>query len=251
MLICYVDESGNSGRRLDDPNQPFHLIAAVMVREDRVQEMTRLLDELAGSAPTDGPLLEFHGNELFHGSGQWQGVTPHRRISEYKKALSVLAKVRAGVFHASIDKRELSRKYQEPYPPHMFALQFLAEKIEQWVQDQTDRLSQRALLVADENREQEQYSFDLIRRMQESGGPVGSGWGISTQLDHIVDSIYFIPSERSRGVQLADMVAFVLNRDQRNNRYPSRDGRSDAAVRGLVERQVKPAIRSYRVLWPS
>ena len=55
----------------------------------------------------------------------------------------------------------------------MFALQFLAEKLERWIQGQTDSLSRRALLVADENREHEQYSFDLIRSMQESGGPIG------------------------------------------------------------------------------
>lgn len=39
MLICYLDESGNTGRRLDDPDQPIHLIAAVLVREDWVRVM--------------------------------------------------------------------------------------------------------------------------------------------------------------------------------------------------------------------
>jgi len=51
MLISYLDESGNTGRRLDDPEQPIHLIAAVMIVEDRVREMTDLLDALTRQAP--------------------------------------------------------------------------------------------------------------------------------------------------------------------------------------------------------
>ncbi len=67
MLFCYVDEAGNTGRRLDDPVQPVHLIAAVIVREDRVRRMTERLDYLASQATTWYPVVEYHGYELFHG----------------------------------------------------------------------------------------------------------------------------------------------------------------------------------------
>ena len=97
MLICYIDESGNTGRRLDDQHQPFHLIAAVMIREDRVREMADRLDELAKRAPTREPLIEYHASELFHGSGPWEGVYPRQRIGEYAKALAVLGQVKADV----------------------------------------------------------------------------------------------------------------------------------------------------------
>ena len=132
----------------------------------------------------------------------------------------------------------------------MYALQFLTEKLELWLRNQTQVLSQRALLVADENHEQEQYSFDLISDMQATGGPIGSSLGINTQLDHIVDSIYFTPSERSRGIQLADLVAYILNRRYRNRRTPGNQ-RSDSAVDDLVRDHVIPQRRAYRVLWPS
>ena len=36
MWLSYLDESGNTGSNLDDPDQPVHLIAAVMVPEDQV-----------------------------------------------------------------------------------------------------------------------------------------------------------------------------------------------------------------------
>ena len=80
--------------------------------------------------------------------------------------------------------------------------------------------------------------------------PIGAGLGINIPLGHIIDNIYFTPSERSRGIQLADLVAFVLNGHQRNKRRPSKDARSDGAVRDLVDGQVQPAVREYRALWP-
>ena len=250
MLICYLDEAGNTGYRLDDPLQPVHLIAAVMVREDRVRDMTERLDWLAERAPIPWPLREYHGYDLFHGVGDWEGSYPDRRVRAYGNALSVLAKVDAGVAYASIHKPGLAaRGYDPPPNPHAFALQFLAEKIERWIRGRPYVLEQRVLLVADQNHEQEQYSIDLIRGMQDSGGPVGAGYGMDITLDHFVDSVYFDRSERNRGIQLADLVAYILHRYLRIQDNPG-DERSDRAVRGLYSRYVSNRCRTWRERWP-
>ncbi len=249
MLICYVDESGNTGSRLDDPHQPFHLIAAVMVREDRVRDMADRLDELARRAPTRKPLIEYHASELFHGSGPWEGVYPRQRIGEYAKALAVLGQVDADVAYASINKPMLAKKGYPKPNPHTFALQFLAEKIEKFLRPQTDILSQRVLLVADENHEQEQYALDLVHAMQAAGGPIGAGLGLNITLDHFVDAVYFDRSDRNRGIQLADLVAYILNRRERTSRHPSNPP-SDAAVRQLVSEHVDTQLRTWRQPWP-
>ena len=246
MLICYLDESGNTGKRLDDPDQPFHYLAAVMVREDRIREMGDRLQALTDAAPIEESLAEYHGNELFHGSGPWRDVPPRRRVGEYAKALAVMRDVGADVAHASINKPLLGRGQN----PHLYALQFLAEKIERWLERQTDELGQRALLVADHSYEHDQYAFDLIQGMQVAGGPVGGHTGLNVSLDHIVDGIYFAHSQRSWGIQLADLVAFVLNRSERIKQSPG-DPRSDRAVRMLEADYIEPQLRTWRELWPS
>ena len=246
MLICYLDESGNTGRRLDDPHQPVHFIAAVIVREDRVGEMAERLQELADRAPIAERLIEYHGDELFHGTGPWRGVAPRIRVREYAKALSVMSHVQASVAHASINKPGLA----DGQNPHLLALQFLTEKIERWLKSQSHELSQRALLVADQNHEHDQYAFDLIQEMQSGGGPVGGGRGLNIPLDHIVDGVYFARSERSWGIQLADLVAFILNRSERIGRNPG-NPRSDAAVKMLRREHITPQVKTWRQLWPS
>ena len=254
MLICYLDESGNTGFRLDDSAQPFHMIAAVIVREDRVREMTSLLDHLAYRAPTRKPLTEYRGSDLFGGRGNWEGVSPTQRIKEYAKALAVLGQVEAGVAYASITKPALEKMQYSPEPnPHLIALQFLIEKLEKWIRRpdiQKDALSRRALLVADENHEQEQYSIDLINEMQTVGGPIGATYGLDITLDHLVDTIYFDRSERNRGIQLADLVAYIVNRYQKAKKYPGTD-QWETTVRKLMLNNVSGQLRTWREPWPS
>ena len=183
MLFCYLDESGNTGNRLDDPHQPYHYLVAVMVREDMVSPLTRRLDELAVEAPTTARLDEYHGQQMFSGMGPWNGVDPEVRVQEYAKVLSVIQEAEAGIAYASINKRGLMGRGQW-LSPHLYALQFLTEKIEAWVRQQSNPLSQRALLVADENHQEEQYAVKLVREMQQSGGPIGATSGRGGESRH-------------------------------------------------------------------
>lgn len=249
MLFCYLDESGNTGNRLDDPDQPYHYLVAVMVREDKVSLLSERLDELAANAPTTSELVEYHGKELFAGEGPWLGVAPQVRVNEYAKALAVISEVDAHIAHASINKPALAQRGSRR-SPHLYALQFLTEKIEDWVRPKTDPLCQLALLVADQNHEVEQYAFNLVRMMHRSGGPVGASSGLAKATEHIVDSVYFAPSERSRGIQLADLVAYILNRRNRHMEASNR-GRSAQAVEWLEATYIDPRVATWRMRWPS
>lgn len=104
--------------------------------------------------------------------------------------------------------------------------------------------------MADHSHEHDQYAFDLIQRMQAAGGPVEGHRGLNVSLDHIVDGVYFAHSERSWRIQLADMVAFVMNRSERIKRSPG-DPRSDRAIQMLRREHIIPQIETWRELWPS
>lgn len=244
-----MDESGNTGARLDDPAQPYHYLASVIVREDRVADLSRRLDGLAAEAPTTSELTEYHGQEMFAGRGPWRDVPPQTRINEYAKALTVLDDVDARIAYSSINKPALARRGADT-SPHLYALQFLTEKIESWVRSQQDPLCRLALLVADQNHQEEQYAYDLVQDMRRTGGPVGANTGYAKVAEHIVDNVYFIPSERSRGIQLADLVAYLLNRHDRvaGKAHPRR---SDQAVLRLFRDHIATHRVTWRTRWPS
>ena len=250
MLISYLDESGNTGKRLDDPVQPHHYVAAVLVREDRIRDMTARLDSLAHVAPTTTPLGEYRGSEIFSGLGSWADVPPRQRIAEYKRALAVLHDIDAVVAQVSIDKPRLAARHPACRPnPHLFALQFLLEEVERWVVRQADPLSRRILQVADENDEQEEEVVDLMGQMLTGGGPIREPTATAIPLHRFVENIHFVRSERSRGIQLADLVAFILRRCAWIECHPSQPN-SDAAVRMLREEYIDPRTEILRSRWP-
>ena len=250
MLISYLDESGNTGKRLDDPMQPHHYVAAVLIREDRIRDMTARLNSLAQIAPTTTPLGEYRGSELFSGLGAWVDVPPRQRIAEYKRALTVLQEVDAVVAQVSIDKPRLAARHPASRPnPHLFAMQSLMEGVQRWVVRRADPLSRRILQVADENDEQEQDVVDLMDQMLTDGGPVREPTETAITLERFVDNIYFVRSERSRGIQLADLVAFILRRCAWIEFHPSKP-KSDAAVRMLKEECIDPRTQILRSRWP-
>lgn len=238
MWLTYVDESGNTGAKLDDPNQPFHVIVGVSVREDAVSELAAHIDDVAKRhfATTERTKeTELHAAQLKSGDGPWKGVAPKNRIAIYRAALEALAWDGVFVSHATIDKVAYAQR-ADPRPPHLWALQFLIEKLN-W---HFRTLDERTLLVADETNEHEQYALDLLVDLQTGRPRRGLNFGRVTR---VVDTVHFVRSETNRGVQLADLVAYLLCRLIRTDFAPS-------AELDMWNDCVRKHIRAFRRPWP-
>ena len=244
MWLSYLDESGNTGSNLDDSDQPFHLIAAVMVPEDQVQDLSAAFHHLPVFTGEPRLIGELRGADLYSGRGPWRSFSPSERIDTYHGALGLLGQHGAFVAHASIDKWALRQSASsEPKMPHLLALRFLAEEIENYLKQQLDPLKQRTLLIADETYEHEAYAHGLVTRMQADNPLSDRG----PSLTRIVDRVHFVRSETSPGVQLADLAAFVLTR---RKRFPTWSlPPSDVAVKRLAE-VVDSRVVASRDTWP-
>lgn len=244
MWLSYLDESGNTGGNLEDPDQPFHLIAAVMVPEEQVQALSASFHHLPAFAEEPRLIRELRGADLYSGKGPWRGFSPSERIETYREALALLGQHGAFVAHASIDKWALRQSTSsELKMPHLLALRFLAEEIDSYLQQQHDPLKQRTLLIADETDEHEAYAHGLVAQMQVRKPSLAEG----PALTRIVDQVHFVQSETSPGVQLADLAAFVLTRRMR---FPVSLLRpSDIAIARLAE-VVDSRVVASRDLWP-
>ena len=207
MWLTYVDESGNTGAKLDDPDQPYHVIAAVAVREDVVSALAAHVDQFAaGHFGTDerNKATELHAAQLRGGNGPWKGVPYAERMAIYGAALAPLAWDGVFVAHSAINKPKL-RWGQGSRLPHLWALQFLIEKLDA----EFRRRGERTLLVADETTEHEQFALDLLVNLQTGQPRPGLNFAAVTQ---VIDTVHFVRSETNRGVQLADLVAYLLSR---------------------------------------
>lgn len=230
--FVYIDETGTSGK------QPFLTIAAAIDDEEMVQPLASGLRRVAmthlGWLPTD---FEFHGKELWHGSKHWAGNQPAELIAAYEAALALLNTYDIWIAHATIDKPALHVRYEGAADGNAYrlALQFLLEKV--------DRLAVgRKVLVADEAKEQELRAMKMVADMQEWGGGEVPG----RQLQTVIDSLHFVSSQASPGVQMADLVAYVIQRSRRKETHLDAQAGLDRLATMVSDRTV-----SWREAWPT
>lgn len=213
------------------------MLAGVSVHEDRVREVATHVDDVATSY--FGPGLrtgetEFHGVDLRSGHGVWKGVAPSKRIEIYRAVLEPLGWDGVFVSYAAIDKRRYRLRGDDRLP-HVWALQFLVEKLNAHCL----RIAATTLLVADETSEHEQFALDLLLELQRGNASRGLSLG---QVTNVVDTVHFVRSETNRGVQLADMVAYLIGRVMRTAATPAESAIYDDFIRRNV--------RTFRTSWP-
>ena len=142
MYFFYIDESGNTGRALDSPEQPIHWLIGVGVEATRLPSVERDLRDLARHyCPTEArdPDFEFHGSAIFHGRRPFDHLTPQKRVDLYDQLLSVVPRHDVKVFVRGIHKKRhrdrAARKRYSPDHPHRLGFMFLVERIDRWLEE--------------------------------------------------------------------------------------------------------------------
>ena len=234
--LVYIDETGSVGKGAN--KQPLLTLMAVMVDESKVQPLAERLKEVAWEHldwyPGD---FEFHGNEVWNGQGHWAGKTPDELIAAYEAAIGLLTEFDLDLAHASIHKQKLHDKYDGGADTNAYrlALQFLLEKIDRYG-------GTRKILVADEAKEQRLKAIRMVADLQDWGGGEVPG----RELVNIIDSLHFVESRASPGVQLADMAAFAFQRHR--NKWDSHPNAQAAIAR--IYNVIDTQVRTWRAVWP-
>jgi Protein of unknown function (DUF3800) len=186
-------------------------MAAVVVQDTEVQPLTHALDAVIRNASSRHNLwlpitTELHGYPIFHGKGEWSVLAGMARaqIGVYRETFSAIADHGAHIILRGVNKPgHEARKYADPWHPHKIVLQYVLEDVDQLA----EREQQPALVIADEI----DGAVGYRRSLWEYQRFPTDGWRSRT-LTHIVDTLHFAPSNASRLVQAADMVAYLWAR---------------------------------------
>jgi hypothetical protein len=232
--FVYIDETGTGGR------QPYLYVVAAVVDEGQVQplarEMRRVAQHHLGWLPLD---FEFHGRHIWGGTDHWTGKTPPELIAAYADAIEILNTCDIDIAYASIDKAALHVRHNGAADANAYrlALQFLLEKID------ANLGATRKVLVADEAHEQELDAIKMVADMQQWG----TGEVPSRPLATIIDSLHFVRSHASPGVQMADLTAYVI---QRRRMTPTELHPDAEAAMARMRMLVADHTRTWRETWP-
>lgn len=203
MWLFYMDESGNTGARLDDPDQPIHYLVALGVQENKINPLEAAIREVVSSFLPNAwsdKSFEIKGQALRKGAGFFKKLAPDRRILLAQRLLTLLEIFEVKIFYTGIDKTNSEVKAH----PHRQAFIFTVLKLDAWLL-QNNLLG---LLVADEQHEIEQRLIDDV--LWGKSQPLEDA-GQSKAISSIVDSVHFVRSSNNILVQLADLAVFTIN----------------------------------------
>ena|SRR5215469_776053 len=247
MRLAYMDEAGNTGRKCDEPNQPIHLISTLLVDEENVASLHEHMREIgrrhcAKSCEEDE--FEFHGHDLYAGAGYFAEMAPAERVEIYDEILQGIELAEGELIVRGVEKAGLEQRYAHPFHPHDIALMYTIESIERMAKKEDCRV----LLIADEAKEVEDAALRDLAQYQE----LGTSWGWKTeQIDHIIDTIHFVPSHSNAGIQLTDCATYVTARVEKIRAgVVAGDGRSAEAIEELWESRIVPHLRTRDIWYP-
>jgi hypothetical protein len=208
MYLIYLDEAGNTGDRLDDPDQPIHVVGGIIIRDENWLAIEMAFNALVGVVvplKADQTGFEFHASDIFFGHGAFDGWKEADRHKVFADLISIITNNKVPIVYGAINKPELNRKYAYPQSPHDLAFLLCAERVERWFKNHAP--DHVGMFIADETRAKKGMKASLPRyREQISFGTRGE------RLEHIIETIHFADSRETYGIQLADVANYLIKR---------------------------------------
>ncbi len=211
MHLVYIDESGNTGTNLDDPQQPVFVLCAMIVAEDHWQnletELRTALDELLPQW-RDIEGFEVHAADLRNGRGCFEGVRVDDRISLRDTWMRIGARHGVKLIHRPIHKKRFAMWQAKEFSgglklnPHVPAFALLSRCVDSYLRSLPG--SPRGMLISDDNKEIVKDVEKSIRALRDFDGKL--------RLNQIIEKGFFIDSQTSLPLQLCDLFALSLRK---------------------------------------
>lgn len=206
--LVYIDETELRLAR-NHKAKPEHLImVALAVEESSVMTMAERMEAVRVKSFDQLPdEFEFHGYDIWHGNGFWSDKSHEEKLAVFEDLIQIVTDLDCFVAHSTIDLVKLHERHQGAADGNAYrlALQFLLEKVDTYQSETALRV-----VVADEKHEEEFRAARMLGTMQQ----FGSGEVPGRRLTTIIDNLHFVDSKASYGVQLADVVAYVMARQR-------------------------------------
>ncbi len=211
MHLVYIDETGNTGKNLNDPQQPVFLLCALLIHKNKWQELERNMQSicdafLADKISPDG--FEIHATEIRNGCGLFRKIPVADRIAFRDQLLQAAIDADVKLISRSIEKKRYKQWMTGEFGsgvtinPHVVAFPLIAQVVNQYLQQENTL----GVFISDENKEimaDVEKSIKLLR-----------GHSSTLKLDRIIEKGFFIDSRKSLALQLCDLCAYSLRKKE-------------------------------------
>jgi hypothetical protein len=212
MQLIYLDESGNTGNNLADPQQPVFVLGALIVPERTWQPVEAELEHaLETNVPSPRPHgFEMHGGDLRQGTGCFKSISVKTRVGLRDDWLRIAASHGLRFIYRAITKNRYERWMKATFGsnisvnPHLAAFPLVAQVANNFLKaDSPDTLG---IFISDNNREVVSDIERFLKLLRATPGAL--------RLDRIIEKGFFIDSHKSLLLQLADLCTLLARKDE-------------------------------------
>jgi len=214
MHFFYLDESGDTGDNLNDPNQPIFVLGGISLRDEGWNKTQSELDKIfneyfEGAIPED---FELHTKQLLspNGDGPFQNHDMDDRTGLVQEILDLIEKRKHGVHFIALNKNKLCDAeccVELPYnteSPYLVAFDYMVTYINWYVKKHLGS-SARAMVIFD-RKDQYHTEIERITRNRRFKGPKAH------RVKWIVEFSYSVDSKKNPMIQLSDLIIFLIRR---------------------------------------
>lgn len=211
MHLIYLDESGNSGHNLNDPQQPIFLLCAMIVDEAKWHSLENGLKAVIDKHIPDwrkANRFEIHGADLRTGNGHFQGMATASRICFRDDWMKVGAENGVHLVSRSVQKKHYASWLIDSFGhgvninPHIAAFALLSRCVDNYLK--TLPGPPLGMFICDDNKE-------VAADVEKSIGVLRISEG-AMRLSRIIEKGFFIDSTKSLPLQLCDLYALSLRK---------------------------------------
>lgn len=210
MHLIYLDESGNSGTNLSDPQQPIFVLGALPIPEEKWKALVEKTEELKKSFSEKlGRPFEIHAHEISSGRGDFRAIGLKDRLGFINSVLDLIIEFEIPFLYRAINKKPYSKWLVEHYGvgthinPHLAAFPFLAKSLNTYLEQEGP--NELGTLICDDNREVHLDVEASLSLLQKEIGDMG--------LDRLIEKGFFIDSRKSLPLQLADLCVYYARKE--------------------------------------
>lgn len=207
MYLLYVDESGDPG----PAGSPYLVLGGAAIFEGKWLELERQLRGLVDHHFPIGPKpTEIHLADLRKGKKEFHSLTPVQRQSLLDDFCRLPTNFRGAelvMFSVVVDKSYWFANHPGKNGDDLYAEMFedLSSRFDLFLQRQHSRQRRnKGIIIADPHKSS---LSDALKANLQVHRAHGNRW---MRLRNLVETVFFLPSNESPGIQLADLAAHSL-----------------------------------------
>lgn len=245
MNLVYIDESGNTGLNLRDPQQPVFLLAAMVVPETKWFSLEEGFFAIARKffGVRLPERFEVQAKELKSGRGVFSQLKLSEQLAFRDDILQLLIDNKVDIIYRRIIKSKFASFCEEEYGagirvnPYVMALPFVCTEVDYYLREKGR--TELGMLIFDEQKENLEAAERSLRTLR-----LDSKSALKTT--NIVEKGFFIDSVKSFGLQLVDIVAYYVRKYEEHG-LGYRVSEIDKQTFGRIKKLVSTGIGSRGV----